>query len=395
MNPWRSLRGLPRGLWILFATTLVNRAGTMVLPFLALYLTEEQGFSAVQAGQILALYGLGSIAAAPAAGWLCDRVPAHRVMEASLVLSGIAAVLLPAAHGFFAIAGAVVAWSVLAEFFRPASLAAIHDLAPADKARTAVALQRLAINLGMSVGPALGGFLALHSFRAVFVVDGVTSIIAGAVMLFAAGGSMRTVPQSHAAERAASTGAGSPWRDRAFLFFLLALLPAGCVFFQLQSTLALFLVRDVHLAPSVYGLLFTVNTLLIVAIEVPLIAWISHHPVRWSTTAGSILLGIGFGSLAFARGLGTVMASTIIWTCGEMLLLPALVSQAGTLSPPARRGAYMGLYTVALNVTVIFGPWIGTGLLERAGPRALWFTCFFAALASAAMLWRVPEHRDA
>ena len=89
------------------------------------------------------------------------------------------------------------------------------------------------------------------------------------------------------------------------------------------------------------------------------------------------------------------MASTIIWTCGEMLLLPALVSQAGTLSPPARRGAYMGLYTVALNVTVIFGPWIGTGLLEHAGSRALWFTCFFAALASAAMLWRVPEHRAA
>src|SRR5262249_22456688 len=90
VNPWRALRGLPRGLWILFATTLVNRAGTMVLPFLALYLTEVRGFSTVEAGRLVALYGLGSIVAAPVAGWLCDRVPPRRVMEASLLLSGLA-----------------------------------------------------------------------------------------------------------------------------------------------------------------------------------------------------------------------------------------------------------------------------------------------------------------
>jgi MFS family permease len=150
-------------------------------------------------------------------------------------------------------------------------------------------------------------------------------------------------------------------------------------------------VHDVHLAPSVYGLLFTVNTLLIVAVEVPLIAWISRHPIHWSTTCGSVLLAIGFGSLAFAHGLPAVLGSTIVWTCGEMLLLPALVSQAGTLSPPARRGSYMGLYTVALNVTVILGPWIGTGLLEHAGPRVLWLGCLAAGLLSAALLWRVRE----
>lgn len=393
MNPWRSLRGLPRGLWILFATTLVNRAGTMVLPFLALYLTEERGLSAVAAGRVLALYGLGSILAAPAAGWLCDRLAPHRVMAASLLTSGLAVLLLPLARGTAGVAAAVFLWSVLAEFFRPASLAILHDLAPSDKARTAVALQRLAINLGMSVGPAVGGFLAARSFRAVFVVDGITSLAAGAVMTLAARQHLTAPPHVPRAEQAPAPGATSPWRDRVFLFFLLALLPAGCVFFQLQSTLALFLVRDVHLAPSVYGLLFTLNTLLIVAIEVPLIAWISRHPIRWSTSAGAVLLALGFGSFAFARSLASVIVATVIWTGGEMLLLPALVSQATGLAPPARRGAYMGLYTVALNLTVILGPWLGTGLLEHGGAPSLWLACFGAGLLSAALLWRVPERR--
>jgi MFS family permease len=390
VNPWRPLRGLPRGLWILFSTTLVNRAGTMVLPFLALYLTEERGFTTVQAGRLVALYGVGSIVAAPVAGWLCDRVPPRRVMEGSLLLSGLAVLLLPGARGVVAIAGAVGLWSVLAEFFRPASLSILHDLAPPDRGRIAVALQRLAINLGMSVGPAVGGFLALRSFRAVFVVDGLTSIAAFLVMVLAAGSSMQIAAHARTTE-ANGAAAASPWSDRRFLFFLLAILPAGCVFFQLQSTLALFLVHDVHLPASVYGLLFTVNTLLIVAIEVPLIAWISRHPIHWSTTAGAILMACGFGSLGLARGLASVVASTVVWTFGEMLLLPALVAQAGQLAPPARRGAYMGVYGLALNLTVVLGPWLGTSLLDYAGPAVLWGSCLLAGLASAAMFWRVRE----
>ncbi|MEO8505326.1 MAG: MFS transporter, partial [Acidobacteriota bacterium] len=391
MNPWRSLGGLPRGLWILFATTLVNRAGTMVMPFLALWLTQTQGFSAERAGQLLAFYGLGSIVAAPASGWLSDRIAPHRVMEASLILSGLAVLLLPAARGFFTIAGLVFLWSVLAEFFRPASLLTIHELAPPDKTRTAVALQRLAINLGMSTGPAVGGFLVLYSFKSVFVVDGVTSILAGLVMLSAAGASLRALPRVQAAN-GALTRSGTPvWADRGFLFFLLAMIPSCCVFFQLQSTLAIFLVRDLGLAPSVYGLLFTVNTLLIVAIEVPLTAWISRHPIRWSTATGGVLLACGFGGMALIRGLPGAIVCTVLWTFGEMLLLPALVTQAGVLAPPERRGEYMGAYGLGINLTAVLGPWVGMGLLEHHGARTLWTWCLVAGLLSAGLMWRVRE----
>src|SRR2546423_5027581 len=183
LNPWRGLGGLPREVWLLFATNLINRAGMMVLPFLVVYLTRERHFSAGQAGFALAVYGAAAIFAGPISGWLSDRIGALPIMRASLILSGSVLLLLPLAHSRVAVYGATILGAGCAELFRPASLAAItHVVSPAQR-RPAYALNRLAINLGMSIGPALGGFLAAVSFRSMFVVDGCTTILAALVLM--------------------------------------------------------------------------------------------------------------------------------------------------------------------------------------------------------------------
>ena len=258
----------------------------MVMPFLALWLTQTQGSRPKRAGSSWRLRaGIDRGGARPRLALRPDRAAPGDGGVARAV--GLAVLLLPA-HWPLAIAGLVFLWSVLAEFFRPASLLTIHELAPPDKTRTAVALQRLAINLGMSIGPAVGGFLVLYSFKSVFVVDGVTSILAGLVMLSAAGASLRMTPQAHSDDGAATRSRTPVWADRGFLFFLLAMMPSCCVFFQLQSPLAIFLVRHLGLAPSAYVLLFTVNTVLIVALELPLTAWLSRPRIRLRTQTGGL-----------------------------------------------------------------------------------------------------------
>src|SRR2546423_4956771 len=182
VNPWRGLGGLPREVWLLFATNLINRAGMMVLPFLIIYLTRELGFSPGEAGLAFALYGGAAIIAGPVAGRLSDRIGELPIMRGSLLLSGTVVLLFPLAHSRAAVYGMTIIWAACAEMFRPASLAAItHVVAPAER-KAAYALNRLAINLGMSVGPALGGFPAVASFRAMFIVDALTTIIAGVVL---------------------------------------------------------------------------------------------------------------------------------------------------------------------------------------------------------------------
>jgi len=154
----------------------------MVLPFLVVYLTRERRFTPGEAGVALGLYGAAAIVAGPVSGRLSDRIGALPIMRIALLLSGSMLLIFPLAHSHAAVYGMTILWAACAELFRPASLAAITHAVTPEQRKPAYALNRLAINLGMSIGPALGGFLATVSFRAMFVVDAFTTILAGVLL---------------------------------------------------------------------------------------------------------------------------------------------------------------------------------------------------------------------
>ena len=390
MNPWRGLAGLPRALWILAAASLVNRSGTMFLPFLVLYLTSERGFTADAAGLVFALFGAGSLAIAPVAGRLADRIGAVRLMRIALVASGALLLLVPFARGIPAIAGLTLLIALTGEMFRPASLSVVSHLAAPDQRKAAFALQRLAVNLGMSVGPAAGGFLAAVSWPALFIVDGATSLLAAATLILFFPKNALPAPEP-SPDVAPSRREGL--RDPSLVFFLVALVPVCVVFFQHESSMSVFLVRDVGLAVWIFGLLHTVNTLLIVFLEVPLNLAMAHWPHRRSLVLGSVLVAAGFGALAWARSLPAVVATVVVWTFGEMILVPSMSSWVADAAPPERRGSYMGLYTMAFSLALVVGAPLGTSLLEHGGGRVLWLTMLGLGLLSAALFTRVREPR--
>src|SRR6186997_3076991 len=160
MNPWRQLQGRPREVWLISLVTLVNRAGTMVLPFLVLYLTESLGFSVARAGLVMTLYGVGALIASPLSGWLCDRYGGFRIMRESLLVTGVILLFIPFAKSFAAVTALVILLALANEMFRPANLAYLSLLVSAENRKPAFSLVRLSINLGMSIGPAAGGFIA-------------------------------------------------------------------------------------------------------------------------------------------------------------------------------------------------------------------------------------------
>src|SRR5215472_3940143 len=180
---WKGVGDLPRPVWVVFASTLVNRAGSMVLTFLVLYLTRVRGFSPQQAGFILFLYGVGAIVAAPLAGRLADRWGSVPLMRASLFLSGTMLLLYPFARTFPALIAATIALATLTESFRPAAMSFFGEVVEPARRKSAFSVYRLAINTGMAIGPAIGGVLATISFRYLFLVDGATSLAAGVVLL--------------------------------------------------------------------------------------------------------------------------------------------------------------------------------------------------------------------
>ncbi len=396
MKAWRDLRELPRGVWVLFATTLVNRAGTMVLPFLVLYLTRDLGFTAVQAGRVLLVYGSTALVSAALSGRLSDVLGPMKVIRNSLFATSAVLLLFPLARSQWSVIGMTFALSLAAESFRPASLAVVADLVKPAQRKPAFALTRLAINLGMSIGPAVGGFLATVSFRWLFLVDGITSLAAGVVLVLA----LRKAPPHHALADAEPGGpvalpSKRAWTDRRLLFFLVALFPVSIVFFQHLSSMPLYLVRDLHLSEIDYGLFFTINTLLIVALEVPINSATAHWSQRRTLALGAFLFAAGFGALAFARDFWSVAATVVVWTFGEMFLFPALAAWVTEIAPPARRGEYMGLTQMAMSLGFAVGPWAGTAVLERFGGNTLWLGCFALGIAATAMMLRLPEEKPA
>lgn len=403
-NPWGQLRGLPRPVWLLFSAILINRAGTMVLPFLVLYLTRSLGLSPGRAALSLTVYGLGAIVTAPLSGRLADRVGPRRIITVCLVLSGLLLLVFPLLRSFPAILLMTLLWSIPNEALRPASMAWMSDLVPPDRRRAAFALTRLAVNLGMSLGPAIGGFVVRVSFSSIFLLDAITSLAAGALLILSTRDRASEGPVPAAARGAAPAGAadagtathGPPRRalpDRRYLYFLLALMPIELVFFQDQSTLPLFLVRDLGLPESTYGLMFTINTLMITLIEVPLIAATSEWSYRRVLMLGAFLTACGFGALGLVQGWHGVAALVVIWTFGEMVLLPGSAAYAAEAAPQGRRGEYLGLYSMSFSIAFALGPWLGTRLMEEIGGRPIWIAALACGLLSTLLFLRLQPPR--
>ncbi len=396
MNIWRSLRGLPRDLWVLAISSLVNRAGTMVLPFLVLYLTRELAFSAPRAGFALAVYGAGSIVAAPLAGRFSDLIGPLPIMRASLIGTGLLLLVFPFVESYEGVIALTLAWALVSEAFRPANLAMIAEVVPQEQLKPAYALMRLAINLGMSIGPAVAGFIAAHSFEWIFVVDGVTTLAAGAVLLATPfSGGTRAKREGNGSATDAAVFRASVLDDRRMFLFLSALFLVGFVFFQHEGALPLFLVDDLQLSPAFYGLLFTVNTVMIVLIEVPLNAATARWPHGRALAIGAFLFALGSGAFAFAAGPAMVIFAIVIWTFGEMLLFPQASAYVAEIAPPERRGQYMGAYSLAFNLAFAVAPWAGTSTFAHFGSKVLWIGVFaIGAISAAMMLFVTTEMRE-
>jgi MFS family permease len=389
LNPWKDLAGLPRESWLIALATLVNRAGTMVMPFLVLFLTRDRGLAPSRAGLAIAVYGVVALVWAPLVGRVGDVWGQLRVVKASLFATTVVLLGIPLLHSYRAILCGLAVLALASEPVRTATMALVSHLAPPERRRQAFALNRLAVNLGMSIGPTVGGFLADVSFRSLFWVDAATCLLAGLVLVVVP---FRGPQRFHDPTAVPS---GSALRDRKLLYALLALLPVLLVFFQHASTMPLFLVEGLGFRPWVFGGLFTVNTLVIVLTEVRLNTRTGHWPFARSLATGALLATVGFAALAVARSLPAVVGTVLVWTLGEMILFPSAAAYFSEISPPSRRGEYLGYYTMVFGLAFSVGPWLGTVVLENWGGVALWALCLPVGCLSAWALSRVSGRERA
>jgi MFS family permease len=386
----RQLGGLPRAYWALWAGALVNRLGTFVVPFLALYLTGARGLPAAAAGLVISLWGLGAIFASALGGWLADRVGRRGTAVSGLALGGLSVLALGFARGLPAIAGATLLAGFLSELYRPAVQAAVADLVPDPAARVrAYALQYWAANVGVSIALVVAGQVAKLSYLALFAADAATTVAFAAIL-------WRFVPETHPGLAGASAAAapepgpgssgpraGGPLGDRVFVAFLVQNFFFAFVFFQHQVAMPIDMAAHGH-SPATFGLVTALNGALVVLLQPFAGRFVARlDPSRALAVAG-VLTGAGFGLFAVATSAAGYAAGVALWTVGEIFGLPVAAALVAALAPARARGRYQGAYASTFGLAAFAAPAAGGWALRHLGAPALWAGCLGTGILFAA-----------
>jgi MFS family permease len=380
-------RGLPRPFWVLFAGTLVNRVAGFVIVFLAIYLTDVQGLTPVQAGAVISAYGVGAMGGGAFGGAVSDRVGRRPVLVLSLIGGGASMLLLGLLTTTPAITGGALLTGLLYEMYRPVVSATIADVVNVEDRPRAYGLIYWAVNLGASIAPLLGGVIAASSYRALFVADAATTALYGMIVLAAL---PETRPAAHPRSDSTPGAVRAVFGDPLLLAVCGLTFAFSIVFFQ--SFVGLPIDVRAHGLPALaFGALIAINGLLIVFLQ-PFAGELTRHRSRYSTlAAASLLLGAGLGMNAWVGSFGGYAVSVTIWTLGEILFAPASQSLVADLAPTSLRGAYQGAFALAFTGAFAAAPALGGYVLAHGGATWLWVACLVTSILVAAGFWSVGE----
>jgi MFS family permease len=374
----QNLRILPKPVWILFGGTFINRFGTFVMPFLAIYMTRE-GYTPVQAGLAVSSYGAGHIIASMLGGHLADRIGRRHTIALSMFSSAAAMLALSQVHTLPLILSFAFLVGLVGEIYRPAATALLGDLVAPEQRVAAFGMYRFAINLGFAVGPATAGFLANRSFFYVFAGDAITSFLYGIVAMVALPHGVR----SSGTDEKPAEGIRVALADRRFMFFLAATLCLTWVEFQLHSTFPLHIAK-LGYPPSTYGMLLSINGVMIVLLELLITSWTQRFPPQPLIALGYGLTGIGVAMTGIGGTVPLLALSVVVWTLGEMVYAPVTGAFVTGLAPERYRGRYMGLWHSTWSAGMLLAPFLGTMIYDRS-PNALWFACLIVGGLGAAL----------
>jgi MFS family permease len=384
---WTTLRSFPRPVWILFAGVFLNKFGTFVVPFLTLYLTR-QGFATRDAGLAMGAYGVGRLGAAFIGGHLADTFGRRKTIVLSMVLAAVSMLLLSQARHLPAIVLLTGLASLTGELYLPACGALLGDLVPPHQRVTAYAAYRMAFNAGWVFGPATAAFLAAHSFLWLFVGDAITSILFGVVAWCWLPRGVRSTQ----AEAGWSEAWGVLKADRRIHQVALATFFIGLVVHQLVSTYGL-QITTLGFSDATYGLLLSLNGLLVVLFELPLTTRSRRLPSRSVMAAGYLLMGTGVALNAVFFSLPALAVAMVIFTVGEMFYAPVAGAYVAGMASPRMRGRYMGAWGFSNSLSLALGPGLGLFMFARS-PTILWLACGALAVLAALIIVADTSKRE-
>lgn len=383
-----NFRGFSREIWILTLITFINRAGTMVLPFLSKYLKEDLQFTYNQVGWIMVAFGLGSMLGSWMGGKLSDKIGFYKIMIFSLFVSGILIFLIQYITSFWGLCIGMFVLMTIADMFRPAMFVSLSAYAKPENRTRALTLVRLAVNLGFAAGPALGGLIIMGiGYQGLFWIDGASCIVS--ILIFALLVKEKK-KKLHQDKTDSVMTTKSVFQDKIFWVFLFVSFITAMIFFQLFTTLPLYHNEKFGLTELQTGLIMTLNGLLIFALEMPTVGFLERKafPKIKIIILGSFIMAFSFFLLLINVWAGILVISMICISIGEILTFPFSNAFALSRAPHGQEGRYMALYTMSFSLAHIVSSKVGFGIISNLGYQTNWILmASIGVLATFSCFW--------
>lgn len=368
-----NFRGFSREIWILTLITFINRAGTMVLPFLSKYLHEDLHFSLSQVGTIMVFFGIGSMLGSWLGGKLSDTIGFYKIMIFSLLTSGVLFFALQYVTSFEGMCISMFVIMTIADMFRPAMFVSLGAYAKPENRTRALTLVRLAINLGFAAGPALGGLIIMNiGYKGLFWVDGTTCIIAILIFWLKVKEKKKSTYQDK--EHPGEILVDSVFKDKVYWIFLVSTLIVGIMFFQLFTTVPVYHKMQFNLTELQTGLLLTLNGVLVFFLEMPIVNYIEKNKVDKIKVIifGCLFMAISIFLLLINFWSGILIIMMLFMTFAEMFSFPFSNSFAMSRAPKHHQGRYMAIFTMTYSLAHIVSAKVGFTIVEWYGYQANW-----------------------
>jgi MFS family permease len=372
-----NFRGFSKEIWVLTLITYVNRAGAMVMPFLTTYLHENFSYTFTEIGWMMACIGFGALFGSWIGGKLTDKVGFYTIMLASLFITGFGIIAIMFLYDFVEICVGLFLVTAIADMYKPAMYVAVSNFTNKENRTRGLTLIRLAVNLGIVSGPIVAGILIQKdNYDSLFWIDGLTCVISISLfmLLIDENKFYKARKKLQIEKNKISTNNRTVVKDKNYVLFLFASFLTALLFFQLFTTIPLYNAQKLKLNQFEIGMLLSLNGLLILLFEMPMISYLEKKCVQTTKIIllGSVFMASGFFCLVFSKAILVLVISILLITAGQMLLFSFSNSFAFSRAIKGHEGRYMAMYAMSFSAAQIAGPKVGFIVIESYSYLSNW-----------------------
>ncbi|MDP2778711.1 MAG: MFS transporter [Anaerolineales bacterium] len=375
----------PRTFWIVIVITFIDRiGGSLLFPFFALYITSKFNVGMTDVGVLFAAFSVSSFAGSAVGGALTDRFGRKGIIVFGLIASSFSTVAMGLINSFQAFFFLALFVGILTDVAGPAHQAMIADILPEEKRADGYGILRVAFNLSVVIGPAIGGLLAARSYLLLFLSDAVISLL---TVILIAIFLPETKPQAHPdapQETMAGTfaGYGQVFRNTAFMLFLGAVSLQVFTYMNMNTSLGVYLRNEHGTLESGYGLLLSMNAAMVVLMQFPITRRITKYPPMLMMAFGTFLYALGFSMFGYTSTFVWFIIAMVIITVGEMIVAPVSQALVASFAPEDMRGRYMAVSGFSWGIPYAVGPYLAGLIIDGPKPYLLWYAAGLVGLLS-------------